>query len=166
MRSSTIKKKLLAEDYTFDDALKIALGIEAADKDVADISQTGVNKVGAGGSVKSKNPRQKFHQRPKLPNPDVKNEDKSTIKEPCASCGKQGHLRANCKYRSYTCYLCGKLGHIADAYRGKKTKLNSVEGTFQSEGACDTFSTAMYKLGTNRHGIEIPVEINGKTIQF
>ncbi len=165
MRSSNIKKKLLAEDYTFDDALKIALGIEAADKDVADISQTGVNKVGAGGSVKSKYPRQKFHQRPKLPNPDVKNQDKSTIKEPCASCGKQGHLRANCKYRSYTCYSCGKLGHIADACRGKKTKLNTVEGTFQSKGACDPFSTAMYKLQSWTKLLIKPVENLGIFIQ-
>ena len=47
LRTSNIKKKLLAEDHNFDDALKIALGIDAADKDVADISQPGINKVGA-----------------------------------------------------------------------------------------------------------------------
>ena len=64
LRSSNIKKKLLAEDHTFDDALKIALGVEAADKDVADISQTGINNVGAIG--KSKGVRQKAQQRAKL----------------------------------------------------------------------------------------------------
>ena len=91
---------------------------------------------------------------------------KSTPKEPCASCGEQGHHRANCKYRNFTCYSCGKAGLIADACRGKKTKLNNVEGTLETDVACDPFSTTMYKLSTNRHGINIPVEINGKVIQM
>ena len=47
-----------------------------------------------------------------------------------------------------------------------KVKLNNVEGTVGIEGACDLFSTAMYNLGTNTHGIRMPVEINGKTIQI
>ena len=42
LRSSKVKKKLLAEDHNFDDVLKIALGIEAADKDVADVYQSGI----------------------------------------------------------------------------------------------------------------------------
>ncbi|CAB3996230.1 Hypothetical predicted protein [Paramuricea clavata] len=45
LRSSNIKKKLLADDCTFDNALKVALGVEAADKDVADISQKGSHSV-------------------------------------------------------------------------------------------------------------------------
>ena len=164
LRSSNIKKKLLAEDHNFDDALKIALSIEAADKDIADISQSGINKVGAGAN--SKGFRQKVLQRSKLPNTSVRNQEKSTPKEPCASCGKQGHHRANCKYRNFICYSCGKAGHIADACRGKKTKLNNVERTVETEGPCHPFSTAMYNLSTNRHRINIPVEINGKIIQM
>ena len=56
--------------------------------------------------------------------------------------------------------------HIADACKGTKTKLNNVEGTFETECPCDPFSTAMYKLSTNRHGINILVAINGKIIQM
>ena len=158
LRSANIKKKLLADDYTFDNALKVALGIEAADKDVADISQAGayaVNKVGGNPSrqrnlrlSKVKSGTQKQHQ------------DGKEIQ--CASCGKKGHARSNCKYRNFNCYTCGKSGHIAKACRGKKTQLNNVQCASDNENLSDVFSTAMYKVGgTDNHGIEIPIEING-----
>ena len=108
--------------------------------------------------------RREVERRKALPNADMKNQEKSTTKQLCACCGKQGHLAEICKCRNITCYSCGKAGHIANASRGKTVKLNNVEGTVGNEGVCDPFSAAMYNLGTNRHGIEIPVEINGKTI--
>ena len=156
LRSSNIKKKLLADDYTFDNALKIALGVEAADKDVADISQTGshsVNKVG-GNFARQRNTR---HPKGK-PEESTKFEKGTTS---CASCGKKGHARSSCKYRNFTCFTCGKSGHIAKACRGKKTQLNNVKSAPDNENLPDSFSTAMYKVGgTNKHGNEIPIEIN------
>ena len=156
LRSANIKKKLLADDYTFDNALKVALGIEAADKDVADISQAGthpVNKVG-GNSSHQRNPRQQKGKSGESSKPDKGS--------PCASCGKKGHARSNCKYRNFSCYTCDKAGHIAKACRSKKTQLNNVQSTSYNENLADPFSTAMYKVGgANKHGIEIPIEING-----
>jgi hypothetical protein len=156
LRSSHIKKKLLADEYTFDNALKVALGVEAADKDVADISQKGsnsVNKVG-GNFARQRNLR---HPKGK-PEESTKFEKGATS---CSSCGKKGHARSSCKYRHFTCYTCGKSGHIAKACRGKKTQLNNVQSTSDNENFPDSFSTAMYKVGgTNKHGIEIPIEIN------
>jgi hypothetical protein len=161
LRSANIKK-LLADDYTFDNTLNVALGIETADTDVADILQAEifltltlhpVNKVG-GNSTHQRNPR---HQKGK-PGESSKSDKGS----PCRSCGKKGQARSNSKYRNLSCYMCGKAGHIAKACRSKKTQLNNVQGTSYNEKVADPFSTAMYKVGwANKHGIEIPVEING-----
>ena len=51
LRSKETQKKLLTEEHTFDAALKVALGAEAAEKDVAAFSQessASVNKVDSG----------------------------------------------------------------------------------------------------------------------
>ena len=57
LRSKKTQKKLLAEEHTFDAALKVALGAEAAEKDVAAFSQdssASVDKVDSGN-------RRSFH---------------------------------------------------------------------------------------------------------
>ena len=51
LRSKETQKKLLTEEHTFDTALKVALGAEAAEKDVRAFSQdssASVNNVGSG----------------------------------------------------------------------------------------------------------------------
>ena len=104
LRSANVKKKLLADDYTFDN---VALGVEAADEDVADISQARahcVNKV-----------RGNFSRQRNLRHPKGKPEEYSKLGKgttSCASCGKKGHARSNCKYISFTCYTWGKSGHM------------------------------------------------------
>ena len=98
------KLKLLNEEHTFDAALKVALGAEAAEKDVAAFSQersASVNKVDSG-SRRSFQPT----QRSKGPGKRGKvNSSGSNIKDPseCLSSGKTGHPRSHCKYRNYTC---------------------------------------------------------------
>ena len=57
LRSKETQKKLLTEEHTFDAALKVALGAEAAEKDVAAFSQessASVNNVDSGN-------RRSFH---------------------------------------------------------------------------------------------------------
>ena len=51
LRSKETQKKLLTEEHTLDTALKVALGAEAAEKDVRAFSQdssASVNNVGSG----------------------------------------------------------------------------------------------------------------------
>ena len=129
LRSKETQKKLLTEEHTFDAALKVALGAEAAEKDVAAFSQASsasVDKVDSG-SRRSFQPT----QRRKGPGKRGKfNSSGSNIKDPseCLSCGKTGHPRSQCKYRNYTCHSCGKVGHISEACKGKPQKVHQLEG--------------------------------------
>ena len=81
LRSKETQKKLLTEEHTFDAALKVAFGAEAAEKDVAAFSQESsgsVNKVDSGN-------RRSFHstQRRKGPGRRGKfNSSGSNIKDP------------------------------------------------------------------------------------
>ena len=130
LRSKETQKKLLTEEHTFDAALKVALGAEAAEKDVAAFSQdssASVDKVDSGN-------RRSFHptQRGKGPDKQGKfSSSGSNIKDPldCLSCGKTGHARSQCKYRNYTCHSCGKVGHIWEACKGKPQKVHQLEGS-------------------------------------
>ena len=42
---------------------------------------------------------------------------------PCYACGRYGHIRTDCRYRSATCHACGKTGHIRPACPSKNAEL-------------------------------------------
>ena len=90
--SKETQKKLLTEEHTFNAALKVALGTEAAEKDVAAFSQessASVNKVDSGNhqSFLPTQGRKGPRNRGKF------NSSGSNIKDPSErlSCGKTGH---------------------------------------------------------------------------
>ena len=170
LRSKETQKKPLTEEHTFYAALKVALGAEAAEKDVATFSQessASVNKVDSGN-------RRSFQptQRRKGPGKRGKfNSSGSNIKDPseCLSCGKTGKPRSQCKYRNYTCYSCSKVGHISEACKGKPQKVYQLEGseppqTSPPDDSVDPFSLSLYNLSSGQQGIEIPVELNGTSL--
>lgn len=43
----------------------------------------------------------------------------------CFSCGKDNHLRNNCKFRDAKCHSCGKVGHISVVCRSRKEKFKA-----------------------------------------
>ena len=106
-----LKKKLVTEEHTFDGALQIALGAEAAEKDVAGFSQnaaTPVNKLDSGN-------RQTFRpHKPRKPpgkgqgnKPSSQHNNNGTSE--CLSCGKSGRME-----------------HITDACKSKPQKVHNV----------------------------------------
>lgn len=71
------------------------------------------------------------------------------------------HPCSQCKYRSYTCHTCGRLGHISDTYKRKsgrstmwkRHKLHKVT-------SIETYFLSLYNISTQNHGIKVPIELN------
>ena len=131
LRSKETQKKLLTEEHTFDAALKVALGAEAAEKDVAAFSQessASVNKVDSGN-------RRSFQptQRRKGPGKRGKfNSSGSNIKDPseCLSCGKkQGTHVLSVNTEITHVILAVKLVTSRRHAKGNLRKCNQIEGS-------------------------------------
>eukprot|EP00971_Amphidinium_carterae_P079449 1572070-Amphidinium_carterae.1 len=40
----------------------------------------------------------------------------------CLCCGRQGHVKANCKWKDVQCNVCGKTGHMAAVCKHKQAQ--------------------------------------------
>ena len=77
------------------------------------------------------------------------------------SCGEGDHRRSECRYRNLTCHSCGKHGHISRACKSSNG-VHQLERASSPEGTPDSFTASMYKIGSNKEAIMIPVEIQGQ----
>ena len=158
IHSEQTKRKLLTADYTFEQALKLALSMETAEKDVRELSTSNTTASNQPVNKVTGKPGRRFnkYENKKPPKPEVQ-------ENTCLSCGKTGHKRANCKYKSYTCNSCNKKGHLAQACLSKGTKqivvVEESASDNQSDTRYDSFSTSMYKIG--KHGIDVSLEVEG-----
>ena len=102
IRSESAQKRLLSEaDLTLKKAMELAQGMEAADKNAK--------------SLKESDPA--IRQITKF-----KPNTQSMYRKPCGRCGKTNHDAQNCHFAKATCHACGKIGHIAPAFRSSKGK--------------------------------------------
>ena len=97
LKSEVMQKRLLTEDdLTFESAVKLAQGMEAADR-----SATAFKELESTASSVKK--------------------VISQVK-PCYRCGRSGHNEKDCKFRDAECHYCHKKGHIASVCRSKNSK--------------------------------------------
>ena len=112
MSSEGIQQKLLSKDYTFDQALNIALAEEAASKQVRGMGSSNpgyVHKVGFSGS-------QAFSRRQSTRAP-VSQGQTGRSNTHCDRCGLNSHNREECRHKNATCFKCGKTGHLKSVCR-------------------------------------------------
>ncbi|KAL0860216.1 hypothetical protein ABMA27_010523 [Loxostege sticticalis] len=112
LHSDIIRQRLFAEDdsVTFAAAVKLAMTLEAAERDAAMVEETSSTKAvhaitssyvwprpggkdgGASASGKHRNREQKQYN--------------------CGACGARNHNFSNCRFREYVCSKCQRKGHL------------------------------------------------------
>jgi hypothetical protein len=120
LKSDAIQKRLLAvKDLTFKEALDMAQGMEAADRNTKDLQIT--DAVSSVHQLAKSRPRPQ-HQLRSTP------ATKGGNNQPCYRCGKMNHQPHRCRFIDAICRACGKKGHIAVVCRSKKgSKTQNVQ---------------------------------------
>ena len=106
IRDDSIQKKLLQEkELTFQRALAIAQGSEAADRNLREMKapKQELDYNSRGITVKPEPVHKVFGKKPSTKDMGVT----------CHRCGTPGHLATVCRFRDQTCHKCGKRGHLA-----------------------------------------------------
>ena len=122
VKSQATKKKLLSEDRTFEQALKVAQADELAEKESKQLQ--------SNSNLSAK--VQAVHSVPKKSSPahPVNKQQSATTGKPhakfCFRCGSSQHLANKCSHSTSVCNFC-KKGHIAKVCFKKK-----------KEGSCHT----------------------------
>lgn len=96
--NTCMHQRLLQEKLDLTNAIEIALGMEAVDKNERRLEAA----TGTSPGTSTQN------QRPALKTPT---RDKTSCIQ-CHHCRKTNHKAANCRSKSAKCYNCGHMGHI------------------------------------------------------
>ena len=103
INDDSIQKRLLSEDpLSFEKAMKIAISLELASKNVSDLQ---------GMNLADKAETDKVHQ--------LQRKKKAPKQKPCYRCGKNNHRQENCYFKESKCKNCGKIGHINKACKAR-----------------------------------------------
>ena len=96
LRSEATQKRLLTKaELTFAQALEIAQGMEAAERDTIQLHANGTGVVGTAVG-------------------------KIDLSRACHHCGRKNHSPKDCRYQDSVCHKCHKKGHLALVCRSKK----------------------------------------------
>jgi len=147
--SSEAKRRIRMEDdnLTFDKAFEIASQVELATKDVEKSKQLeeinfvkkkkkNIHQQGRSNSSKTISNTKDFRQNrgnqqqsKKWKNYRQLNSNRNegaTTSDKCSCCGRNNHTFSECKYKTYTCKVCKKVGHLGYNCWEKVNKTNFV----------------------------------------
>ncbi|XP_055543713.1 uncharacterized protein LOC129729238 [Wyeomyia smithii] len=132
VQNSNLRTKLLGEaDLTFEKACTIARNSEAAEQESR--AMQGSSKLAAlhRKSRKSSKPQEnqfKSVARDNKANDSSKSFRKSVDQaKQCFRCGRN-HKPETCPAKQWTCFACGKAGHVSTMYRSSKEKSSGNQG--------------------------------------
>ncbi|KAK3720962.1 hypothetical protein QZH41_006532 [Actinostola sp. cb2023] len=163
LRNTAIQEKLLAEDYSFQDALKIAINMEMAVKDIAEVNPKPRAENEPVHKIQKKYPPSKpnTYDNAKRNEETRPSDGGRTRRFKCLSCGYDNHRREECKFRNATCLSCGLYGHIAMSK--PVGKVDDRESEVDEQG--ELFSNSLYKLGPN-NGFIVSIVVQGQTLSM
>ena len=115
INNSQIQKRLLSEkDLKYQNALELALGIEAAALSLKELSLQDAKQVGEVST-----PPQDEREVHRIVPLRMNKRSKNSPSKSCYRCGKLSHSASNCRFREAVCYNCGKKGHISSVCRSR-----------------------------------------------
>ena len=171
IRNPATRKKLLSEDRTFQEALKVAIADEIGAKESVQVHQQlsqPVNSVSknplvsvsknsaispsSGGNSRVHPPT--LHQGARL-SPHQSNS------YTCFSCGNTDPIRSKCQFRNAVCRNCNTRGHIARACRKNGVNAVCVEDDLTEEPLSEEDELYMlYDVNAiSRSEISVPLKI-------
>jgi len=103
----------------------------------------------------------------------VNHVDKQTVVQ-CYCCEKRGHIWSQCRFCTYKCHKCGKIGHLQVVCNGDKRKASdrqsrsaNVTDIKQVQGVNMAYENHIWGLtGGHKEGYKLLVSINGKPLQM
>ena len=153
LRTEAMQKRLLSEtDLTLTNAVKLAQGMESADRNTRSFKGTDPAIRTLSGRTGGK-------------------------KQPCYRCGKTTHMPSDCRFKDAECHACGKKGHIAPVCRSKPKsqakgnphpkKYPKKYGTnrVQEQDDSETEEFHLFKFKETRPSpIQVSLKIEGKPL--
>lgn len=128
---STCDEIISKEAKDFKEAYEIAQRLEASHKSAIEMKDTSASHTSVMESTfKVGYDSTKFKNRPKYnatrsPKKEKAHED-NTNRYSCYGCGGS-HLRSQCKFRSATCFVCNRTGHIAKVCKSRTAQISDEE---------------------------------------
>ena len=107
LHAKATQNRLLTEkNLTLTKALEIAVGMEAAAKEVTELQARSHAAAGATSAAADKDVLQVTTT--------------NSYQKNCYRCGKSGHMAAQCPIKGFRCHNCGKVGHLKRVCRQPK----------------------------------------------
>lgn len=161
LKSDVIRQRLFAEDnLTYSGAVKLACGLEAAERDAAVVDQKASAEVPATVHALSTKRGRDQRRSYECGAPDA---DKGAGAN-CTACGWRGHTSDQCRYRNFVCSKCKQAGHLrrvcsrsgASTGRGKMRGVNHVKaassqqpGEMGEDSSADELGEELHQLCLN-----------------
>ena len=158
IRNSATRKKLLNEDRTFQDALKVAIADEVASKETLEVqndAKPGDESVHSMGN--SRNLLNQQNRKPSVPS-------FQKYSYACYSCGSTEHSRNQCRFRNVVCSRCKRRGHIARVCKKGNMENNRVEQRLDSDAVFseDDLFTVFDVNSLSTSEISVPLQIENE----
>jgi len=168
LKSEDVQRRLLSRQaLTFKDACETALAMEMASLNAQEFSGK-LKETGNVNSVRENEKKQwkkksESHRTQKSWQPKQDGDQKEF--KPCYRCGGKQHSHEACKFKDEKCHNCSKVGHIARMCRNRKTHYVQQEaGESDTDEELSVYT--VYTAANKKHGIHIPVTVEGRVVDM